>query len=174
MASSSTGLAELRHDVIAASYLRGSFVLASLGKTSIYFDKYRFITQPSILRRVAAALARIVDPGVDRLACVELGGVPLATAVSLELGLPFTILRRQPREPGDVEGELVAGDRVTLIEDVIATGVHSLAGVQRLRVLGASVGQVVAVVDRDEGGQPRLESADVRLTSLFTVAEGQW
>jgi orotate phosphoribosyltransferase len=161
----------LRHDVIAASYLRGSFVLASLGTTSVYFDKYRFITQPSILRRVAVALVPLIDEGVDRLACVELGAVPLTAALSLEIGLPFTILRRQPRGSDDVEGELAQGDRVALVEDVVATGEHALSAVHRLRSLGADVRQAIAVVDRSEGAASRLEAADVRLTSLFVVQE---
>jgi orotate phosphoribosyltransferase len=161
----------LRRDVLAASYLRGDFHLASLGRTPIYFDKYLVLTQPSILRRLAAALATLVEPSTDRLACAELGGVPLAAAVSLELGVPYVILRREPRADDDLEGELSPGDRVVLVEDVVATGQHALTYLHRLRQHGVTVPQVVCVLDREEGASKLLETADCQFAALFTVPE---
>ena len=61
--------------------------------SNYYFDKYLFETKPNLLRRVASFLAELVPQGTDRLAGPELGGVALATAVSLDLGLPFVIVR---------------------------------------------------------------------------------
>jgi orotate phosphoribosyltransferase len=164
-------LEALRGDVLAASYLRGDFRSPSLGDTPLWFDKYLFLTQPSILRRLARALAQLVEPTIDRVAAAELGGVPLATAVSLELGLPFVILRRDSRNVADVEGELSPGDRVALVEDVVATGQHAVTYVQRLRAAGVQVPQVVCVLDRQEGAAAALEGVDCRLSTLFVVPE---
>src|SRR5579884_1337861 len=84
----------LRADVLNAAVLRGSFTLRS-GRTSTYYvDKYRFQVRPVLLRRVAEALGRLVPPGTDRLAGVELGAVPLVTAVALQIDLPFVIVRK--------------------------------------------------------------------------------
>lgn len=163
-------LEHLRQDVIAASYLRGNFTLQSLGSTSYYFDKYYFVTRPAILRRLVRQLSQLVEDRAQRLACTELGSVPLATGVSLQTGLPFLIVRLAPRDGRSFEGELSPGDRVTLLEDVVATGKHALDSIARLRTGGAIVEQIVAVVDRDEGARSRLEEAGCRLTSLFEVS----
>lgn len=164
-------LEALRGDVLAASYLRGAFRSNSLGETNLWFDKYLFLTQPSILRRLARALADLVEPTTDRIAAAELGGVPLATAVSLEVGLPFVILRRESRGETEVEGELSPGDRVVLVEDVVATGQHALTYVDRLRGRGVHVPQVVCVLDRQEGASAALETADCQLSALFVVPD---
>ncbi len=171
-APSDDELRALQADVFASSYLRGDFVLGSLGPTHVYFDKYLFLTQPSILRRLATAVGRLVEPGTDRIACAELGGVALAAAISLELGLPFVILRREAREGEDVEGELAPGDRIVLVEDVVATGRHALTYLERLRAHGATVDHVVAVLDRREGARDALEAADCRLRALFEWTDG--
>jgi orotate phosphoribosyltransferase len=157
--------------VVAASYLRGAFVLGSLGQTSVYFDKYLFVTKPAILRRLATHLSALVDRQVDRVGGAELGGVALATVVSLELGLPFVIVRRDGRGDRLCEGELSPGDGVTLIEDVVATGRHALTSVERLRERGALVREVISVVDRREGASTLLEAAGCQLKSLFSLSE---
>jgi hypothetical protein len=106
-------LVELGQDIAHAAYLRGRFVLRSGAISNYYFDKYLFETKPNLLRRVASFLAELVPPGTDRLAGPELGGVALATAVSLELGLPFVIVRKEQKSyatTSQLEGELYTGD----------------------------------------------------------------
>src|SRR6266540_2530923 len=110
-------LAELRRDLVNAACLHGEFVLSSGVESTVYFDKYLFETKPGVLRRTANLLAELVPPEADRLAGSELGGVPLATAVALETGLPFLILRK----PGNghhrrmIEGESYATERFASI-----------------------------------------------------------
>src|SRR5919202_2144032 len=116
---------DLGRDLVSAAYLRGEFILSSGLKSSYYFDKYLFETKPGILRRVALWLAGMIPPDTDRLAGPELGAVALTTAVSLETGLPFVIVKKQAKAYGTsrpVEGELYPGERVTIIEDVLTTG----------------------------------------------------
>jgi len=80
--------AELARDIVNAAYLRGDFVLSSGARSSYYFYRYLFETRPSILRRIAASFAERIPSETDRIAGPELGGVALAAALSLTVGLP--------------------------------------------------------------------------------------
>src|SRR5919204_3666367 len=115
----------LARDLAAAAVLHGKFVLRS-GQTSTYYiDKYRFTTQPAILRRLADALAARLPADTQRLAGTVLGAVPLVTAVSLASGVPSLIVRTAAKDYGTarrIEGTLEPGDRVVLVEDVVTTG----------------------------------------------------
>lgn len=82
---------EMTHDELArslhrCSHLTGSFLLRS-GKTSTeYFDKYQFESDPRLLRAIAAGLAPLLPTGTDYLGALEMGGIPIATALSLQTG----------------------------------------------------------------------------------------
>jgi orotate phosphoribosyltransferase len=163
-------LAELARDVVGAAYLRGDFVLSSGARSNYYFDKYLFETKPGILRRLASFLAEMVPPQTDRIAGTELGAVALATAVSLETGLPFVIARKGTKAYSTaklVEGEIYPGDRVVVVEDVISTGAQGIRAADRLVEVGAQVLGVLAVIDREQGGPEAISAAGYTLTTLF-------
>src|SRR5579864_3727428 len=97
--SSTSNDEALGRDLVAAAVLRGDFLLRSGQRSSYYIDKYLFTTQPDLLRRLSSALADLVPSAVDRLAGPALGAVPLVTALSLQTGLPFVIVRpEKPKE----------------------------------------------------------------------------
>lgn len=162
-------LSELRADMVRAAYVEGDFVLSSGLRRDYYFDKYLFETRPAILRRLGRFLADVVPQNTDRLAAPALGTVALGTAVSLELGLPFVIVRSdaEPGHPCTIEGELYAGEEVTLIEDVVVTGGRAMRSVERIAAAGARVRNVVAVLDRREGAARRFEEAAIGYEFLF-------
>lgn len=165
-------LAALARDLAAASLLRGDFVLRSGQRSSFYFDKYLFETQPALLRGVARALAGALPARVDRLAGPELGAVALAAALSLEAEIPFVIVRKAAKAYGGsagkpVEGVLNAGERVVVVEDVLTTGGEAIRSARLLRDLGARVELVLAVVDRGQGGIEALEAAGFPARALF-------
>ena len=168
----SSELAELGRDLVEVSVLRGTFVLRSGQTSSYYIDKYLFTTRPDILRRVAAALAGLLPSDAQRLAGPVLGAVPLVTAVSLETGLPTVIVRTDaPKGHGTarvIEGQLIEGDRVVLVEDVVTTGGAALEAVRLLRESGASVLAALCVVDREQGGPEAFAAAGVPFQALFT------
>jgi orotate phosphoribosyltransferase len=168
-------LAALGRDLVEVSVLRGTFVLRSGQTSSYYIDKYLFTTRPDILRRVAAALAPLLPPEAQRLAGPVLGAVPLVTAVSLETGLPTVIVRTDaPKGHGTarlIEGQLIEGDRVVLVEDVVTTGGAALEAVRVLREAGAEVLRVLCVVDREQGGADAFAAAGVPFQALFTRTE---
>lgn len=115
---------------------------------------------------------------VDAVGGVELGGCPLASAVSLVSfqkgrALPALYVRKERKDHGSakrIEGDraLRPGLRVALLEDVVTTGGSSLKALDVLREAGCEVAGIVALVDRLEGGREAIEAAGVRLVSLAT------
>ncbi len=151
----------------------GSFTLAS-GKTSSYYvDIKKAITRPELLRTIGDAMAPYAARA-DRIAGVELGAVPIAAVVSLASGKPYLMVRKATKEHGtkkEFEGELAKGDKVLFVEDVITTGGTLRGAIERLRAHGAAIEDVVAVVDREEGGKISLAEITVRLHALVTAKD---
>jgi len=144
----------LAADIRTVASLRGEFRLRSGQLSSTYFDKYRFEARPDLLRRVAAEMIPLLPKGSEVLAGLELGGVPIATALSLATGLPAAFVRKQAKDYGTclaVEGGSVAGRRVVLIEDVITTGGAIVDAARLVRAAGAEVVGVVCAIWRGEG-----------------------
>ncbi|HEV2953949.1 MAG TPA: orotate phosphoribosyltransferase [Candidatus Dormibacteraeota bacterium] len=163
-------LQTLARDLVEVAYLRGDFVLRSGRRSNVYFDKYLFETQPAILRRVGRELAALVPPGTQRLAAPELGAILLGGAVSMETGLPLILVRKEAKDYGTAkvfEGILEAGERVTLIEDVLTTGGEAVRAAQRLREAGAELIALIAVLDREEGAAEGLAAAGIPYTPLL-------
>jgi orotate phosphoribosyltransferase len=166
--------------LLQVSYLEGDFVLRSGKRSRYYLDKYLFETEPSVLRGIVSAMAVLVRNRLEggaayqRLGAPELGAVSLGAGLSLELGLPFIIVRKAAKEYGTgkgLEGAWKAGDRVAVIEDIVTSGGAALQAVERLRDLGMHVEDLFCVVDREEGGREAAEGAKVNLISLFTATE---
>jgi orotate phosphoribosyltransferase len=164
----------LTERVFSASYLTGSFVLRSGRTADHYFDKYRFESDPSLLRDIAELMAARVPPGVDGLAGLELGGVPLATALSLTTGLPAYFVRKEPKKYGTeltVEGGDVHGCRLLVVEDVVTTGGQVVLSTDDLRAAGATITDALCVVDRESGATEHLAASGIELRALFTMSE---
>lgn len=162
---------ELARRVAERAVLHGDFTLRSGRRSTVYLDKYRFETDPALLRPIGEWLAEHVrELAPDRLGAPELGAVPLATAVSLATGLSFVIVRKAAKEyatAGKVEGLYEKGERIVVIEDVVTSGGALIAAVESLRSLGIVVEQAVCVLDREEGGRESLAEMGVELRSLF-------
>ena len=164
---------DLARRIAALALLRGSFTLRS-GRTSTYYlDKYRFSTRPEVLGPLARLFAdRIRSLGtVDRLAGAELGGIPLVTAASLEIGLPTLFVRNKKKDYGTarlVEGVLEPGDRVVLLEDVATSGGQAVEACRALRAEGAEPLAVICTIDREEGARAAVEAEGLRFEALFT------
>jgi len=166
--------ARLARDMVEVAWLEGDFVLRSGRRSRYYFDKYLFETQPSILRRVGRELARLVPPETQRLAAPELGAVLLGGAVSMELDLPLVIVRKGEKGYGTskvLEGSLQAGDRVTMLEDVLTTAGAALDAVTKVREAGGEVICLVGVLDREEGAAENLTEAGVPFRPLFKTSD---
>lgn len=117
-------------------------------------------------------------PRCEAVAGVELGGCPLASAVSLTSflrgrPLPALYVRKEVKDHGSrrlVEGDraIEKGTPVVILEDVITTGGSTLKAVEKLRLAGAEVVGVVALVDRLEGGAEAIRGAGLPVVSICT------
>ena len=168
---------DLGHLLVERALLEGDFVLRSGKRSSWYLDKYRFETEPEILRELGVGLAGAVaesEPDAVRLACPVLGAVALAASASLASGLPFIIVRDEAKEYGTanrIEGAFEPGELVCLLEDVVTTGGALVETVSALREGGLVVRNAVCVVDREQGGSDALARLGVRLRALFRAEE---
>jgi orotate phosphoribosyltransferase len=167
-----TDLAKRVHE---ACYLQGHFVLRSGQTADFYFDKYLFEANPLLLQAVAELAAPLVPGETEVLAGLELGGVPISTALSLLTGLPQVLVRKEAKTYGTAklaEGPDVGGRRLLVVEDVITTGGQVVKSTEDLRSRGAIVETVLCVIDRRAStgnGPDKLAQARLSLTSLFNL-----
>jgi len=165
---------ELIRRIREVAYVEGEFTLRSGRKSSYIIDKYAFETRPELLKAISEALADILPEGTDKLAGVELGGVPLSVALALECEMPYVIVRKNVKEHGldrAFEGNMEDGDNLALIEDVTTTGGASIEAAQTLEGAGAGKVTVLAVVDRQEGAAEAFETAGIDFRPLLTREE---
>jgi orotate phosphoribosyltransferase len=163
--------------LVEHALLEGDFVLRSGKRSSWYLDKYRFETQPDLLRALGerlAAAAGEAEPDAVRLAGPALGAVALAASAAMASGLPFIIVRGETKEHGTgnrIEGPFRAGELVCLVEDVVTSGGALAEAVRALRDAGLVVRHALCVVDREEGGSDALARLGVRLQPLYRAGD---
>ncbi len=166
---------ELAQKIYTVSHLRGDFLLRSGQRSAEYFDKYRFESQPILLKEIAEQMKFLIPADTQILAALEMGGIPVGTALSLATGIPCVFVRKSAKEYGTcqfAEGLEIKDKKICLIEDVITSGGQVLLSTADLRKLGAIADTVLCVIHR--GGEPaekKLTEAGLRLKSLFIRAD---
>lgn len=158
------------------AHLTGTFTLRSGATSSEYFDKYLLEADPGLLRDIANAMAPLVPDTAEALCGLELGGVPLAVALSQVSGIPARFVRKQAKTYGTMrlaEGGGLDGLRVAVIEDVVTSGGQVMQSCAELRARGAVVETVLCVIDREAGGADALASEGLRLQALYRMSELQ-
>ena len=146
----------LARRIAELAHLEGSFVLRSGVTADVYFDKYQFESDPDTFRAVAAGLVPLIPADTELLAGLELGGVPVATALSLATGIPAVFVRKQAKAYGTAklaEGPPVDARRLLVVEDVVTSGGQIVESVGQLRALGATITTAVCVIDRQRAEQ---------------------
>ncbi|MFQ6039910.1 MAG: orotate phosphoribosyltransferase, partial [Candidatus Poribacteria bacterium] len=143
--------ADLAKQIKAVSFLTGRFKLRSGKISSFYWDKYRFESNPVLLSAVVDELQKLLPESFDKLAGLELGGIPLTTGLSLRTGKPCLYVRKTAKTYGTcnlVEGGFRTGETAVVVEDVITTAGQVCSSVRQMRDLGLIVQHVVCVIDR--------------------------
>lgn len=164
----------LARKIYEVAHLTGMFTLRSGKISNVYFDKYQFEARPDVLNAIAEQMIPLLPKGIDLLGGLEMGGIPIATAISLKTGIPVVFLRKEAKEYGTckfAEGPQIKGKKVCLIEDVITTGGQVVITTDMLRKEGAFVDDVLCVIDRSEGKTEKINEAHLRLRPLFTMPE---
>ena len=165
---------ELARTIYRRTHLTGEFRLRSGAISDEYFDKYLFEADPKLLREICERLAWLVPDGVEALAGLELGGVPIAAVLSQVSGLPTRFVRKQAKDYGTAklaEGGELDGRHLTVVEDVVTSGGQVVTSCGDLRERGALVEHAVCVIDREAGGAKNLTEVDVELRPLYTMRE---
>lgn len=163
----------LRDLLVSAGAIRfGNFTLASGRKSKVYIDIKKAITDPHILKQIAAEVLGRNIP-FDAVAGVAVGGVPLAVAVSLASEKPYIIVRKEQKGHG--LSDLCIGEtkdkKILLIEDATTTGGSAVFGIEQIRSAGGDVDVVVSVVDRNEGAAEKFSEMGIRLIPLVSMQE---
>src|SRR4051812_41649776 len=164
------------------SFAKKRVILASGKESDFFIDCKQTVLGAEGHALVGAlmldALAEL--PACDAVAGVELGGCPLASAVSLTSHLrdPATAkdavyVRKDAKDHGSkrvLEGDtrLAPGAPLVILEDVTTTGGSTLKAVEKLRAAGYVVHGVVTLVDRLEGGREAIEAAGLQLVAIYT------
>ncbi|MEV6325984.1 phosphoribosyltransferase family protein [Nocardia sp. NPDC051787] len=163
--------AKLTARIRAAAIRHGQFKLPSGEVLEEYFDQYALAADPLLLRDTANALARELPGRTESIIGIALGGVPLAVALSAVTGVRAGFYRPVPKPYGtfrQIEADIVSGNRVVLIDDVVRSGAQILRAADVLSETGASVVGVVCLLDRELGGRERLARRGIELRPLLT------
>jgi orotate phosphoribosyltransferase len=161
---------DLVRRLVEASELHGDFVLSSGRRSSVYFDKFRFLTRPDLLRDLAHEVALLLPGDVGLLGAPEGAAMLLVAAVALETGLALAVVRKQAKEYGtraQVEGDVPPGVRAVLIEDVSTTGHQVQRAAEVLADAGAEIAEIILAIDR--GGADHLRAAGYRVEAVAVL-----
>lgn len=149
----------LEDDLVDCGAVRfGDFTLTSGKKSRYYVDIKKASSRPDILKRITRGF---LDIGMecDKVAGMELGAVPLIVAYSLESGVQFIIIRKGEREHGTgrlIEGDILPGERILLLEDVVTSGGSVIRAADHIIQAGGKIVGILSVVDREEGGTEKV------------------
>ena len=150
----------------------GDFTLTSGKKSKFYVDMKLASTDPDILSCIAKEFAKHLSKKIDFIAGMELGAVPLAVALSLETGLPYSMIRKEAREHGT--GSRIEGPskgRAVLVDDVATTGGSNIESIKSLVDEGVEGLQVMVVVDREEGAAEKISPFNLDYKSLIKISD---
>lgn len=157
----------------------GVFQLSS-GKPSPYYIDLRVIPSfPDAYREICDFYTQTIANQIgtqnfNRIAGIPLAGIPFASQVAYNLKKPFLYVRKDIKLHGRerrVEGILVSGDKVLLVDDLLTTGLTLKEAVEAVRAEGGVVTDAVVFMDREEGGEKQLESVGVKLHPMLKISE---
>lgn len=153
----------------------GDFTLSSGKKSNYYVDMKKAITEPEILDSVAHLITQKIDTeNVDKIAGPALGAVPIATATSLISKKPMLMIRKEKKSYGtskQIEGELLEGDNVVIVEDVTTTGGSLFKAINVIEENKGNITEAFVIVDREEGAKETFENNNIKFTPLLTISE---
>ena len=164
----------LKNKVVKASKIEGMFKLRSGQMSNVYFDKYRFESDPALLKEICIELYKLIPKDTEILAGLEMGGIPIATVISQLSNIPTTFIRKQEKDYGTcnyAEGINMQGKKVVIIEDIVSSGGAIIEAVKKMRKDNISISEAYCVIDRESGGKEKLNEIGIKLYSLFKMSE---
>jgi orotate phosphoribosyltransferase len=168
--------------LVKYAYVEGDFVLSSGAKSSYYINGKQVTLRAEGALVIGRLLFELLPQDTDAVAGLTLGADPIVSAVSIVSAysnqpIPALIILKEPKAHGTkayIEGpNLTPGARVVVLEDVVTTGKSALQAVERLTACGYQVTQIIALVDREQGGAELYQSQGIEFKALFSIKEIQ-
>jgi len=157
----------------------GTFKLTS-GEISPYYLDLRIVPSfPDAFKRICDLYIELITDdvgadGFDRIAGIPTAGISFASIAAYHLQKPFLYVRTTERQHGrgrSVEGILLPGNRVLLMDDLITKGGSILKSAEAVRSEGGVVTDAVVLMDREENGKQNLAKDGIKLHYLLTTSE---
>jgi orotate phosphoribosyltransferase len=158
----------------------GTFKIKSGAISPYYIDMARLLSNPkqlcTIVDIAAKKIGKIMETDkIDKLASIELKGALIVPSIACKLDLPCVIVRKEDKAygvTGRIAGADVAvGDNILFFDDVVSEGLSKIEGVKPLKELGANVKHLMVVVNREQGGKEKLESAGFQVHALTKISQ---
>ena len=143
--------------------------------------------KPELLEEVTCEMQKLIEEKcgqIDKIVTMEAMGIPLATALSLNMGIPFTIIRKRKYGLSDeVSVEQVTGysksklyinglkkgEKVVIVDDVLSTGGTLKAVITALKQIGVIIEGVFIAVDKGNVARKIMEESNLSITALVNV-----
>ena len=180
-AAGGTARDRLQDIIRKRSVITGDFELASGGSSNVFFEMKETLLDPEGLDLASEIMLDIINklPNVDAVGGLELGACPLVTAICLKSRagrqLAGFYVRKERKKRGAkelIDGPVIRGSHVVILEDVTTKGGSVLQAVRAAREeLDCKVVAVITVVDREAGAREALAKEGLDLTSLFEMSE---
>ncbi len=161
------------YDIKAIQF--GKFRLHSGRRSRIYLDLRILVSFPQALRQAAIVYRSVLENlKFDLLAAPPLAGLPLGTAVSLDMNVPLIFPRKTAKSYGtgkEIEGAWKIGQRAVIIDDVVTTGDSVVQAIVPLKAAGLQVNDAVVLIDREQGGVEMLREHNYNLYAAMTLSQ---
>jgi len=172
-----TELSRILHKIGAIKF--GTFKLTS-GRTSPYYIDLRIVPSfPDAFQRVCDLYIKLAEQELgtnsfDRIAGIPTAGIPFASIIAYHMKKPFLYIRPTAKLHGRerrIEGIIMPGNRVLLVDDLITTGLSLMKAAKAIRAEGGVITDALVLLDREEGGEAKLEKDNIKLHYLLTARE---
>ena len=157
----------------------GNFTLSSGKKSSYYIDLRLVPSFPHQFRKMIKNLQKLIIEKIgldnfDSLVSIPTGGLIIGSALAIETVKPLIYVRNKPKDHGttkSLEGKILSGMQVMMIDDVATTGTSILSGIKELKAEGLSISNACVIINRLEGADKILNSVGVILHQLTDILE---
>lgn len=172
----------LLHLLATKAYQEGDFTLSSGQKSSYYINAKPVSLSAEGAFAIGKLFFSLLTPPTQAVAGLTLGADPLVSSVTVVSAyekhpLSGIIVRKKPKGHGTnayLEGSaLPSKAQVVVLEDVVTTGNSALFAVEQLKAVGYEVTEILAIVDREQGGKELYQQQGISFQALFSITEVQ-